>query len=121
MHGRCGVMTGILFRVQVDAGGADIGVPQVVTHHLQISILAKMASCGMAHPVRRGLLNVGCGYFKLRPLLAKPGCTGAEYAFDDFMNATAGHGFAGAYDWNDQGGCFLPAVEADIGRMLYGR
>ena len=43
------------------------------------------------------------GRFKFRPLQAKSGCTGVEYAFDKFMNPTSCHGFAGADDWNDQG------------------
>ena len=39
-----GVVPGIFFRVQVNAGGADVGVPQVVAHHFQICLFAEVAA-----------------------------------------------------------------------------
>ena len=52
MSARCLVMTGIVFRVQVDTGRGNVGVPQVVAHGLDVHAVALVGAGCVAHPVR---------------------------------------------------------------------
>jgi len=59
MRGRGGVMAGIILRVQVDAGRADVGMSQVVPHHFEIHLVAQMAASRVPQPVGGCLFQVG--------------------------------------------------------------
>ena len=51
MSGRGGVMPRLVLSVQTDTGRADIGMPQVVPHHLKIRLSTQINTPGMVHPV----------------------------------------------------------------------
>lgn len=64
-------MAGIVFGMQVDAGGADVGVTQVVADHLEVGFLTQVAAGRVTHPVGGCLLQVGCRRFELGALPAQ--------------------------------------------------
>jgi hypothetical protein len=64
-------VAGVVFAVQVAAGGLDAGVAQVLAHHQQGNAsIQLMAGGGMAQPVGAGLQSGGCAGFLVCALLA---------------------------------------------------
>ena len=59
-------MTRIILGMDINAGGSDVRVPQVVTHCFEIHVVALVRSRRMAHPVGGGLLHMRSGCLVVR-------------------------------------------------------
>jgi len=100
------VVSCVVFRVQIDAGGADVGVPQVVAHHLEVGLLAQMAARRVAHPVCRCALDVCGARFELGSLFSQAGRGQMYHLLDDGAQGAARHRLAMPDQRNHQGRAF---------------